>query len=97
MNKQQYAEYKNAVADFDKQMERDCIRFPSVDLDTEPWFSWSPCECCGSTLGGDRYRMIAVDEDREIVEYAVCSDCMYYSTYGQLDDLTMLEIEESDD
>ena len=19
-------------------------------------FSWSPCECCGSSLGGDRYK-----------------------------------------
>jgi hypothetical protein len=24
------------------------------DPDAEPWFSWSPCEGCGSTLGGDR-------------------------------------------
>jgi hypothetical protein len=21
----------------------------------EPYFSWHPCEACGSTLGGDRY------------------------------------------
>ena len=21
----------------------------------EPWFSWSPCQGCGSHLGGDRY------------------------------------------
>ena len=23
--------------------------------ETEHWFSWSPCEGCGSSLGGDRY------------------------------------------
>jgi hypothetical protein len=22
--------------------------------DPEPWFSWSSCDCCGSTLGGNR-------------------------------------------
>lgn len=24
------------------------------DAETEVWFSWSECEMCGSTLGGDR-------------------------------------------
>jgi hypothetical protein len=23
--------------------------------DSEGWFSWQPCDGCGSTLGGDRY------------------------------------------
>lgn len=27
--------------------------------DTEPWFSWSPCEWCGSPLGGDREYAVA--------------------------------------
>ena len=31
-------------------------KFPHGDPDsTHLGFSWSPCETCGSTLGGDRY------------------------------------------
>jgi hypothetical protein len=26
-----------------------------IDEDFAPWFSWSRCDGCGSTLGGDRY------------------------------------------
>lgn len=26
-----------------------------LTIDGEPWFSWRPCLCCGSSLGGDRY------------------------------------------
>lgn len=26
----------------------------------DPHFSWSPCDCCGDTLGGDRYECEAV-------------------------------------
>ena len=26
----------------------------------DPEFSWCPCECCGSHLGGDRHELIAV-------------------------------------
>lgn len=29
---------------------------------TEPYFSWSPCDGCGSHLGGDRSRYIAVQK-----------------------------------
>lgn len=37
----------------------ECLRFSDCCEHTdgpepEPWFSWSPCEACGSTLGGDR-------------------------------------------
>ncbi len=38
-------------------------RFPGQDLwydgseESDIDFSWSPCECCGSTLGGSRHRM----------------------------------------
>lgn len=31
-------------------------------------FSWSQCECCGSTLGGSRYTMSAVDPDSQPVQ-----------------------------
>lgn len=28
-----------------------------VDADETDEFSWRPCECCGSTLGGSRHRL----------------------------------------
>ena len=30
---------------------------PEYELYREDWFSWSGCECCGSTLGGNRNRL----------------------------------------
>lgn len=37
---------------------------PEYELHAEDWFSWSPCECCGSTLGGNRNRLaVLVSED----------------------------------
>lgn len=27
---------------------------------SESWFSWSDCEGCGSTLGGDRHHAVAI-------------------------------------
>lgn len=41
-------------------------RFPPRELRENPdgecvlGFSWSPCECCGSTLGGDRFAVSIV-------------------------------------
>ena len=32
--------------------------------------------------------------DDELVHLSVCSDCLYYSEYGQLDDQTMLDMEQ---
>jgi len=62
-------------------------------IDYDDHFSWSPCECCGSTLGGNRVHCAGYHpENRQIVCYDVCVDCEYYAEYGQLDDMTMLEI-----
>lgn len=32
---------------------------PDNTEDCEPWFSWSACDLCGSTLGGDRGHAVA--------------------------------------
>jgi len=50
----------------------------------EPWFSWSPCECCGSTLGGDRVSAHGVDANGEIIHFSACVDCMCYLANGDL-------------
>lgn len=53
----------------------------------EPFFSWRPCNCCGTTLGGDR--QYATSYKDGVRDYIICSDCAYYAEYGQLDDTTM--------
>ena len=69
------------------------------DLMNEPSFSWSSCDCCGSSLGGDKYKAMGLIKNRSPrrknnwIEYSICVDCMYYIEYGQLDDMTMMEIE----
>ena len=72
---------------------------------SEPSFSWSSCDICGSHLGGDRYTVIAClkgarkagwTEDHQW-QGEVCFDCLYFECYGQLDDMTMLEVTESEE
>lgn len=36
---------------------------PDYELYREDWFSWNPCECCGSHLGGDRNRLAVLREE----------------------------------
>ncbi|MCI0659993.1 MAG: hypothetical protein L0220_02860 [Acidobacteria bacterium] len=58
-------------------------------------FSSRPCECCGSHLAGSRERMVGLNSGGDRVgHYWVCCDCMTYAEFGQLDDLTMLSIDD---
>lgn len=65
------------------------------ELAEEPGFSWSECDACGSTLGGDRHPAHGRDKDNAILHLSVCSDCVYFLNYGQLDDMSMAEIESN--
>jgi hypothetical protein len=38
-------------------------------------FSWTPCDLCESTLGGERHAVVEMDDDFNGVEHAVCVDC----------------------
>ena len=60
-------------------------------------FSASSCEICGSPLAGGRFAVALIEPgtERESLIYSACADCMYYVEYGQLDDMTMMEIDES--
>lgn len=60
----------------------------------EPWFSWRSCEACSRDLGGNRHPAHAFDAEDEVIHLEICGDCVYYLEYGQLDDMTMLEVEE---
>lgn len=107
MTKQEYQQYQEAIQRNLKGIEHvstgACPGCPECDLDKdcteeerelaeEPSFSWSPCECCGSSLGGDRHPAHGLI-DGNLVHFSVCSDCLYFLNYGQLDDTSMAEME----
>ena len=45
------------VAEFVRRTEGTHI-FLAGPEDCEGWFSWSPCDACGSPLGGDRHPVV---------------------------------------
>lgn len=109
MNKQEYLEYQETVYQFLLGLSHvstghckgcEVCGGQDIELAEEPSFSWFACECCDSTLGGNRHIAHGIDKDTcadpadgEIVHLEVCSDCLYYINYGRLDDTTMAEIE----
>lgn len=108
MTKEQYRKYRNAVEHNLAGLSfistgacKDCDECglpedPSdgdLDLASEPHFSWWSCDSCGSTLGGDRHPAHGRMSDGALLHLSICTDCLYYLNYGQLDDTTMLEME----
>lgn len=79
----------------------DCEEFSHDETENnEAFFSHRPCEICNRPLGGDRYVahgwFITPDLKQHIVHMEICSDCLYYMEYGQLDDETMMNIEDNE-
>ena len=99
MTAQKYKDYELAVGRFCRSNNiRPGCYGPNTteDGDTpEPFFSWRQCGCCGSRLGGNRETYTFETEDDHKFTENICADCVYYLAYGQLDDLTMLEIAET--
>lgn len=99
MNAQQYQTYQQAVAYFlsHNHVKPGCYAPKSV-AENAPFFSWRPCECCQRDLAGERETYVFTMDrtNGEQFEADICQDCIYYLTYDQLDDATMVEIEESE-
>ena len=102
MNKADYKEYEKQVAAFfdDNALRNLSPKYEDLgdgehgDI-VEPSFSWSACECCGSTLGGDKYEADGYSEKHGVMEFdTICVDCIYYAEYGKLDDMTMLDMQD---
>lgn len=58
-----------------------CVQ--TADGEPDRFFSWSPCDCCGDTLGGERYsvRALYVDKRRRSpalrrLTYSACPACV---------------------
>jgi hypothetical protein len=94
MTPKEYADYEQSVADFFEREGLNCLT--EVGRESEPYFSWRPCDCCGSRLGGNRGDCNGYNPTTKEIQdgYAVCEDCIYYNEYGQLDDMTMLDMED---
>ncbi len=91
MTQQQYEDYKRRVAAF---FEREKIENLSPVLESESYFSWHRCDCCGTNKGGDRQEASGFNSDEyEIQHYFICDNCVYYTTHGQLDDTTMQDMQ----
>lgn len=90
-------EYDQFCKDYAEFMEREGLSNLSRQggEDTETFFSWRSCECCRTTLGGDRVLADGYNPTTKQVQsdYAICTDCEYFAEYGTLDDMTMLDIE----
>ena len=96
MTIKEYNEYKLAVKEFcDNENIITLDAITRNDETMEPYFSSVNCDCCNRSLAGDRLDCIAYNEkDHKIYNYTVCLDCYYYFEYGQLDDMTMQDLEE---
>jgi hypothetical protein len=92
MTKEEYKEYEYNVEQF--MFLNGLDNLTRIDNEQEPYFSWMPCECCGSRLGGDRIDASGYSKSKVAYEFSICTDCEYYAEYGQLDDMTMLDMEE---
>jgi hypothetical protein len=59
-----------------------------TDSESEGYFSWRPCETCGSKFGGQRYDMVLTNAGprQERVDVASCLDCLVFAANGELPD-----------
>lgn len=101
MTTKEYAEYEQSFSEF---MTREGIAnlstIQAADGEaTEPYFSWRRCECCNRPVGGDRYDANGYNPTSKEVcgPYSICEDCAYYAEYGQLDDMTMMDMRHDAD
>ena len=91
-----YREYEARVAEF--FLSEGINNLSCQEDEPEPFFSWWSCDCCDRNPGGDRYFCCGYNPDTDEVQkdYEVCTDCIYYCTYGELDDMTMMKLEEGE-
>lgn len=111
MTKAEYASYQTRVASGNAGLEHlstgacsgcgecglsDCPTESERGLAEESHFSGRACDLCGCELGGDRYPAHAF-VNNVLVHLDVCSYCLYFVNYGQLDDATMQDMQETTD
>ena len=95
MNKKDFDDFMESFDSFMKKEQLNNLSRMIDDDNDEPFFSSQPCDCCGTTLGGNRIKASGFNaETNEVEEYEICIDCEYFAEYGKLDDQTMMNLEE---
>ena len=94
-NQKDYIEYKERVEAFFKRegLSNLSTQYTNEDEDVDSYFSHWDCNCCSRPLGGDRWDCNGYNPTTKQVQsdYSICMDCIYYVEYGQLDDMTMMD------
>jgi len=60
----------------------ECPEHQDESVGDEGHFSWHPCECCGSPLGGLRYAAHGFIAGGAICHLDVCADCLVFIANG---------------
>lgn len=82
-------EHGERMAEFHERNGTDRIStkpHPDREFTPEPYFSWQPCEVCGTHLGGDREDYVAfkMGSSEPMYDVSVCTDCIHFQEYGCL-------------
>jgi hypothetical protein len=46
------------------------------EISDEGSFSWSPCDECSTSLGGDSFVAHGIDDNEDLAHFTVCIDCL---------------------
>ena len=57
-------------------MQAEGLKIFSMKDNQEGYFSWQPCDCCMSNLGGMRHDYDGITDDGIKLEYSICTDCV---------------------
>lgn len=77
-------EYDAFTAKVDEFLRRRDVVAYYPDEEREE-FSWRPCDCCGSKLGGARTACTGLTKQKVMLEASMCDDCVEYNVNGYLD------------
>lgn len=91
MNATEYKAYTEAVNRFTYENKVSPGMWSPKVSGMAPHFSHIACDCCRRDQSGNREDYVFIGEGGKF-EAAICTDCVYFLEYGQLDDMTMLEV-----
>ena len=86
-----YEDFKDRVEEKMEKLAKEYnIEYFTVNPDYHDDFSWDSCPICCRDLGGERFKLLGVRKNLEIIEFEVCTDCMLYNEFGCVEDFNEL-------
>jgi len=67
----EFERHLQLAREFIESEQLNAIHFPDIP---QEFFSWEPCECCHSKLGGSRYEIKGIGDEGWYL-YLVCVEC----------------------